>query len=82
MKKKNIVLTGFMGTGKSTVGRLLAPKLQYSFVDTDNLIEEKCGMSIPAFFKLKGEAVFRQLENNIPLTHTVKNKTNLIFIFI
>ena len=65
MNRENIVLTGFMGTGKSTVGRLLAKELQYNFVDTDSLIEQRCGMSIPDFFKTKGEQVFRQLETEV-----------------
>lgn len=51
-----------MGTGKSTVGRLLAKELQYTFVDTDSLIETTCGISIPAFFNKRGENAFRLLE--------------------
>lgn len=58
----NIVLTGFMGTGKSTVGRILAKKLQFSFVDTDVWIEEKNGMSIPDIFSQMGEGAFRKME--------------------
>lgn len=65
MNRENIVLTGFMGTGKSTVGRLLAKELQYNFVDTDSLIEQRCGMSIPDFFETKGEQLFRQLETEV-----------------
>jgi len=65
MKKENVVLTGFMGTGKSTVSKLLAGELGYTFVDTDNLIEERCGMSIPDFFKEEGETAFRQVETEV-----------------
>ena len=64
----NIVLTGFMGTGKSTVGRVLAEKLQFSFVDTDVWIEEKSGMSIPDIFEQKGEGAFRQMEQDAALS--------------
>ena len=65
MGQKNIILTGFMGTGKTTVGTLLAKNLGYDFVDTDQLIEEKCGMSIPSFFKKKGETAFREMERAV-----------------
>ena len=62
MSKTNIILTGFMGTGKSTLGRLLAAKLGYQFVDTDQLIEEQIGHSIAELFANQGEAAFRRLE--------------------
>ena len=62
MKKDNIVLTGFMGTGKTTVGQLLAQQLDYKFVDTDVLIQERTGKSIPEIFEEKGEAAFREME--------------------
>ncbi len=65
MEKKNIILTGFMGTGKTTVGVLLAERLGYDFVDTDKLIEEKSGLSIPAFFKEKGDIAFRAMERTV-----------------
>lgn len=65
MGQENIILTGFMGTGKTTVGTLLAKNLGYGFVDTDQLIEEKCGMSVPAFFKRKGETAFREMERGV-----------------
>ena len=64
-KKENIILTGFMGTGKTTVGRLLAELLDYSFVDTDDLIEARYGRSIPQIFAEAGEATFRQMERDI-----------------
>ncbi len=62
MKRVNIVLTGFMGTGKSTVGKLLAAHLAYAFVDTDDWIVAQDGRSIPTIFREEGEAYFRQLE--------------------
>jgi len=60
---KNLALIGFMGTGKSTVGRQVARGLRFDFVDTDNLIEEQAGISIPDIFKQSGETVFRELEH-------------------
>ncbi len=60
-----IVLTGFMGTGKTSVGRELSKELGYRFVDTDVLIEEREGMPISLIFKKKGEDYFRQLEQAI-----------------
>lgn len=59
---KNIVLIGFMGTGKSCVGKLLAEKLSFSFADTDLLVEEEAKMSIPQIFSQYGEAHFRSCE--------------------
>lgn len=58
------MLTGFMGTGKSTVGRRLAKVLGFRWVDTDRLIEERHG-SIPEIFARAGETVFRGIERNI-----------------
>ena len=58
----NIVLTGFMGTGKSFVGKTLARKLGWDFYDTDEMIEKDVGMSIADIFARKGEPHFRDLE--------------------
>ena len=60
--KANIVLTGFMGTGKSTVGRLVAQQLQRPFVDSDDLIIDRAGKSIAQVFVEEGEDCFRSLE--------------------
>ena len=57
-----VFLCGFMGCGKSTIGRLAAKKLGCGFCDTDELIVEKLGMSIPEIFEQKGEPFFRQQE--------------------
>ena len=62
---KNIVLAGFMATGKTTVGRLLASQLGYEFIDTDDLIENLCGQSIADIFREKGEAFFRTMESSV-----------------
>ncbi|MBZ4665937.1 shikimate kinase [Mahella sp.] len=60
----NIYLTGFMGTGKTTAGKLLAEELNMDFVDTDEFIEQRMGMTVPGIFRIYGEAFFRQLEQN------------------
>ncbi|MFV2040797.1 MAG: shikimate kinase [Candidatus Hydrothermarchaeales archaeon] len=60
---KNIVLTGFMGAGKSVVGRKLAERLGLGVVDTDDVIEEESGMEISEIFSRFGETRFRELES-------------------
>lgn len=59
---KNVVLIGFMGTGKTSTGRILAQRLGRAFVDLDAAIEEEAGRSIPEIFAAEGEAAFRALE--------------------
>lgn len=59
---KNIILTGMMGCGKTTVGGLLAQRLGRELVDTDTLIEARAGRTIPEIFSEHGEAYFRDLE--------------------
>jgi shikimate kinase len=59
---KNITLIGFMGTGKTTVGRLVAEQLRLEFLDTDALIEERTGKKIADIFAQNGEPEFRKLE--------------------
>ena len=60
-----IALTGFMGSGKSTVGRLVADALGCPFWDLDRLIEKKAGRDIPAIFAADGEKGFRRLEKQV-----------------
>lgn len=59
----NIILTGYMGVGKSTVGRLLASTMAYRFVDTDKLLEKRSGQSIRQLFTEAGETAFRAQED-------------------
>ena len=74
--KKNLILIGMMGSGKSTIGRLLAQKLNLSFLDIDFLIEKKVKMKIAEIFENKGEEIFRKLEKEFTLKFL--NKANCI----
>lgn len=65
MKKNNIVLIGFMGCGKSTVGKKLANAFSYEFADTDALIEEAYGKTISKMFEEDGEEYFRNAETEL-----------------
>ena len=62
--RQNIVLTGFMATGKTTVGRLLADELDYQWVDTDSVIERRHG-PIAEIFSNEGEEAFREMERDL-----------------
>lgn len=75
-EKENIVLTGMPGSGKSTIGALLSKELLRPFVDTDELIEEKAGRTIPDIFSKFGEEYFRKLESEV-IAETSK-KTGLV----
>lgn len=61
----NVVLIGFMGAGKSSVGKRLAEKLGMGFADMDEEIEKKAGKSVQEIFSEKGEKYFRDIEENI-----------------
>src|SRR5580704_600629 len=61
---KRIILTGFMGAGKSTVGRLLATRLGWNFLDLDAHLEARTSTTIPQLFERHGEAHFRRLESS------------------
>ena len=65
--KKNLVLLGMMGSGKSTIGNLLSKKLDINFVDIDSLIEKLTKMTISQIFLKKGEKYFRDLEEKITM---------------
>ena len=71
--RKNLVLLGMMGVGKSTLGKIVAQKLNLEFIDTDAKIEEKCLMKIPTIFKKKGEKFFRLEEEKEVLESLKKN---------
>jgi len=64
---KNLVLVGMMGSGKSSIGKILSKKLKYEFIDTDNKIEEIEKKTISQIFKLNGEKYFRKIEEIISL---------------
>jgi len=69
-----IFLIGFMGSGKSTLGAKLARRLDYQFIDMDQLIEETAELSIPEIFQDHGEAVFRKWEHDILLELCSRDK--------
>ena len=72
---KNIVLIGMMGSGKSSIGKILSKKLEFEFVDTDNKIEEIEKKNISEIFKKKGEKYFRNIEEVVSLKYLkFKNK--------
>lgn len=62
---KNIVLTGFMGTGKTEVGKILSQRLGYNLIDVDSEIEKEQKMTITEIFKQHGETMFREVESDI-----------------
>ena len=76
--KKNLVLTGMMGVGKSTIGRNIAKRLRLKFVDIDKVIEAKEKCLIRDIFKKKGEAYFRKVEKKITLEQLKKNTRVLL----
>jgi shikimate kinase len=63
--KTNVALIGFMGSGKSTVGKRLARRLKKTFIETDQLIEERAEMPVAEIFRQRGEDGFRDLEEEI-----------------
>ena len=64
---KNLVLIGMMGSGKSSIGKILSKKLEFEFIDTDNKIEEIEKKTISEIFKINGEKYFRNIEEVISL---------------
>lgn len=62
-----LYLVGFMGSGKSTVGKLVAEKLRVEFIDLDQSIEKQSGLTIPEIFSIEGEAGFRKRETQVLL---------------
>ena len=74
--KSSIALIGFMGVGKTVVGKALAKKLNKEFVELDYLIEQKAGKTIPEIFEQEGEVAFRELE--IEMTKKVAGNKNQV----
>ena len=64
-RSQRVILIGFMGSGKSTVGRLLAAALGWDFLDTDAVIESRAGETVPVIFRTRGEPAFRDLEAEV-----------------
>src|SRR5690606_42046693 len=77
LKEKSIVLTGFMGVGKTTVGKAVAKKLYRDFIDIDKEIEKKFQMPTTEIFKTYGEKTFRQAEKEMVL-HFSQQKMKVI----
>lgn len=65
MRRTNVALVGFMGAGKSVVGRVLAARLGKTFVETDSLVEQRAGMSVAEVFARLGEERFREMEASV-----------------
>jgi shikimate kinase len=74
--KARVVLIGFMGSGKSTVGRILAKKLDWAFVDMDERIEERTGQRVAETFRARGEAAFR--EEELAVARELQSATRLV----
>ena len=73
--KKNLILTGMMGVGKSTTGKSVADKLSMKFIDIDKIIEKKESLSVNAIFEKKGENYFRDIEEKITIEEVKKNNS-------
>ena len=77
---KNIVLIGFMGCGKSTVGKVLAKRLQLPVEDTDKLIEAREGRTISDIFAKEGEGYFRDLETGLLQEISAESKVRILSV--
>ncbi len=71
---QRLVLVGFMGCGKSTVGRILARRLGWTFLDVDDLVEEREGRSVERIFDEDGEAGFRRMEHDVTLEQLARDR--------
>ena len=75
--RKNIVLIGMTGVGKTTIGKVLAMKLRVGFIDIDHEIEKQSNLKIKDFFKIYGEKEFRRIEKST-LLNTLKKKEKIV----
>ena len=75
ISKKNLILLGMMGVGKTTIGKLVAKKLNLYFYDIDQIIEKKNDMKINDIFQKKGEIFFRKQEESITINYLKKNNS-------
>ena len=75
--KKSLVLTGMMGVGKSTIGRILSKRLKFKFFDIDKIIEKNQKKKIYEIFEIKGESFFRDIEEKFTLKF-IKKKNSVI----
>lgn len=78
--RNNIILIGFMGCGKSTIGRLLSEKTGYEFMDTDLEIEQREGRTISSIFEKEGEEYFRNLETQVVEELLTKEKGMIVSV--
>ena len=74
---ENIFLIGPMGSGKTSLGRRVAPKLGYAFIDLDEELENRCGVEVAVIFDIEGEQGFRERESNL-LAEVAANRNQLI----
>ena len=77
--KKSLVLTGMMGVGKSTIGRILSKRLKFKFFDIDKIIEKNQKKKIYEIFEIKGESFFRDIEEKFTLKFIKKEKFGYSF---
>jgi len=75
--KKNLTLTGMMGVGKTTIGKVLSEHLSMEFLDVDTIIEKKLNLTVQKIFEKNGEAFFREVEEEVTL-QTLKDKNKII----
>ena len=72
---RNLALIGFMGTGKTSVGRLVADQLHFSLLDTDDVVEARAGKSVSEIFEQEGEPAFREYERRVVEEISTRTKT-------
>jgi shikimate kinase len=74
---KKIILIGYMGSGKSTIAKLLSKNMHYEFLDLDEIIEKEQNASVSAIFERKGEVYFRKLEHEV-LKRILQSESNMV----